>query len=415
MQKAREQIRRGVERAAELWSREAVLLTALVALVGMFAVTKVAVNFYSTRRAHLGRMWFNRGVQALKASQANLAIEDLRTSLSYDPDSSECQFRLAQALAAANRLDEAESYFKALLNSPPDNGQTNSKALLISSAGSGEINLELARLEARKDDSDAVNYYNNAIYGVWYSAGGVSPLERRWQARMELTHYWLSQHNIPQAQSELLALAANVPPGDYARRTEVAQLQLQAQAPRPALAQFQQALREKLRYPPALEGAGSAEIAIENYRDAIPYLQDAALLDPKNAQARKQLALAELVVASDPFTFGLGERERADRAISALRQAQAALSGCATQRGVSLQAKPAQGVLQQTWSWGQQMLPLTRRLSRNPRNVLEVMKFASTAEDLVASECGPLQGKDQALWLIGKKYNLMQASSPSGK
>lgn len=400
MQKAREKIRRGAARAAQLWSRETVLLTALLALVAMFAVTKIAVNFYDTRRGHLGRMWFNRGVQALHAGQANQAIEDLRTALSYYPDNADYEFQLAEALAAANRLDEAENYLQGLWNSSP---------------GSGEISLELARLEARKGNSDAVKYYNSAIYGVWYGTGGVSPLERRWQARMELLHYWLSQHNIPQAQAVLLALAANVPPGDYAHRTEVAQLELEAQAPQPALVEFQQALREKPSYAPALAGAGSAEIAIGEYRDAIPYLEDATRLDPKDAQAKKQLELARLVVVSDPFAIGLGERERADRAINAFLQAQSALSACATQRGVSLQAQPAQDVLQQAWSWDQQTLPLSRGLYRNPRDLLQVMKFVSTAEDLVATECGSLQGKDQALWLIGKKYKLVQASSLGGK
>ncbi len=110
------------------------------------------------------------------------------------------QLHLAQALASANREDEASTY---LVN------------LLAESPGSGEINLELARISAHQGQFFfAVRYYHSAIYGVWET----DPLVKRWNVRRELCEYLLDRGDVKDAQPEVIALAQEVPSGDMERR-----------------------------------------------------------------------------------------------------------------------------------------------------------------------------------------------------
>jgi tetratricopeptide (TPR) repeat protein len=391
-----EEAKKAKKWATRVWTREALLLTSLLALGIMFGVTQAAVSYYRGKQADLAEMWFQRGDAAIKANRPKQAIEDLRNALSYAPDNASYQLRLAQALAADNQIDAAEAYLLDLWNSQP---------------GSGEINFELAQLEARKGNPDAARYFDNAIYGVWEK----DPIERRWNTRLALFHFWLSRGDLGQAQGDLLAMAAETPDINFRRRTQIGQLQLQAGDPRHALEQFRQALRISPHYVPALAGAGEAEMAIGEYKGAIPYLETAARLAPHDPTVLDQLRFARLVLASDPFEIGLGPEERAARTIDAYLQAQSRLSACASQKGVQVAVQNPQNPFQTTWAWGQQLQPLTRKLRAQPQIALQIMNFVYSAENLAADECGPLEGKDQALWLIGKKHQLTGVSGQSGR
>jgi tetratricopeptide (TPR) repeat protein len=390
-----EEAKKAKKWAARVWTREALLLTSLLALGIMFGVTQAAVSYYHGKQADLANMWFQRGEAALKANSPKEAIEDLRNALSYAPDNATFQLRLAQALAADNRIDAAETYLLDLWNNEP---------------GSGEINFELAQLEARKGNPDAARYYDNAIYGAWKE----NAAEQRWNTRMALFQYWKSRGDLGQAQGQLLAMAAETTDIDFRRRTQIGQLQIQAGDPRHALEQFRQALRVSPRYVPALAGAGEAEVAIGEYQGAIPYLETAARLAPHDPNVSEQLRFARLVLASDPFEIGLDSAEKDARTINGYLQAQSRLVACATQHGVQVETQNAQNSFQQIWDWGQQLQPSLRKLRAQPQTALQIMNFVYSAENLVADECGPLEGKDKALWLIGKKHQLTGASGQGG-
>jgi tetratricopeptide (TPR) repeat protein len=381
-----------------VWSRETVLLAALASLGIMIGITEVAVNFYLNKQTNLAKMWFQRGSGALSSGQPKQAVEDLRNAVSYAPANSALkstyQLRLALALAASNRINEAESYLLVLWTDQP---------------GNGEINLELAKLEARQGKPDAARYFENAIYGVWPS----NVQEHRWQARMELLQFYRSTNNTGQARAELLTMAADTPATDFERLTQIGQLQLELGAPRQALQQFQQALKVKRRYAPALAGAGAAEFAIGGYRNAIPYLAEAVRVNPKNKQAAAQLELTRLVLDSDPFQIGLDEEDRAERSIDAYLQAMSKLTTCATAQGIILDTTTPQNPLQRMWASGQSQQALLTGFRGQPQTVLQLMNFVFSAENLAANECGPLQGKDQALWLIGKEHQLTGSGGQS--
>jgi predicted Zn-dependent protease len=381
--------------ASRFRSREAVLIAALALAGVLLGLTRAAAVYYRAKQAALAQWWFVQGDRALQAGRPTEAIGDLRNALAYEPENSTFQFRLAQALIGAGRLEEARSYLLQLWARAP---------------GDGAINLELARLEARLGNPDAVRYFNNAIYGVWYGQGGGDPLERRWEARLELLQYWLQQGNLAQAQAVLLALGANVARDDYRRHTLVGELELKAQAPAAALDQFRQALRVRANYVPALTGAAEAEIALGDYRAAANYLETAARQAPRNAEIASRLRLVRLVLAHDPFALGLSDRERTERAAAAFGQAQRALQNCAARRGVVLAAPSPTDPLQQLWQRMEGMLSQVRRLRRNPQHIIDVMSVVGAAEDLMARQCGPLQNEDEALWLIAKRHQLLRAA-----
>lgn len=391
---------KGRWRAGRWWTREAVLLVSVAALGGMYAAAQISTNFYREKQAELAKVWFARGKQALAQGQPKTAIDDLRNALSYSPGNPAFQLQLAQALAADNRNEEAESYLLDLWDSQP---------------GNAELNLQLARLEARMGKGGAARYYDNAIYGVWDK----DPIAQRWEARMELFHYWLARGNSGQARAELLAMAASIPEDDYEKHVQVGELQMEAGDARAALDEFRLALKtaqqQRKRLPEALAGAGEAEFVIGEFPQAVPYLEAALRENPKNQLASQQLELARQVLSGDPFQIGLSDKDRAQRAFDAYLQSESALKDCATLRGVELQAANPENELQIAWAQGQLIQPILRQLRRQPKNVLKVMDFVFQTENLAATQCGPLEGKNRALWLIGKRHQLGEASGLAAK
>src|SRR6202012_66272 len=107
--------------------------------------------------------------------------------------------------------------------------------------GSGPINLELARLAARKSDVQAtINYYRASIYGTWEGDGTV----RRREVRLELARYLIAHNEFSKARTELLIAGGNAP-DDIPLRMTLAGLLEQAQAPKDALTYYKKVLLEE--------------------------------------------------------------------------------------------------------------------------------------------------------------------------
>ncbi|HLX74606.1 MAG TPA: tetratricopeptide repeat protein, partial [Terriglobales bacterium] len=150
------------------------LFLALVvfAAVVFCAATIFANRFYQSTQLRLGQMWFGRGESALAAGQPEPAIQDFRNALYYSHDDPGYRLRLAEALLAANRRSEAQSYLLTLWQDEPSNST---------------INLQLARLSAKQGRTRAaLRYYHGAIYGLWPDGAAAA---RRQQTRLELIHY----------------------------------------------------------------------------------------------------------------------------------------------------------------------------------------------------------------------------------
>ena len=121
------------------------------------------------------------------------ALGAFRAALSYSHDNSQYQLSLARALRDSGRTAEAETYLIRLWERTPQEGA---------------MNLALGRLFVRQHVFDkAIQYYHNAIYGVWPSDAET----KRRDAQLELIEILLQQGAYPQAQAEIINMASASP------------------------------------------------------------------------------------------------------------------------------------------------------------------------------------------------------------
>jgi tetratricopeptide (TPR) repeat protein len=178
----------------------------LVTTGALFAVTYFLFRSFSVHRAELATRWSERGSAALKAGKPDDAITDLRAALVYAPGTREYELPLAEAL-----------------------GQT----------GYGPINLQLARLERKRNrPQDAINFYRAAIYGTW-EGGGVA---QRAEVRLELAQYLIEQNDAQAARMELL-IAGGDAEDDYGRDMRIGGLLEQASDADDAESYYRRALK----------------------------------------------------------------------------------------------------------------------------------------------------------------------------
>ena len=148
-----------------------------MALVVSFAIAGLVTRLYHDQQASMAQQWYQRGNAKLAAGHAAADADDFSNALVYSRGNDLFELRLAQAFIAAGRRDEAQAHLEELWE------RTSS---------SGIVNLELARLAAQKGDtSEAVRYYNNAIYSVW--EGEAEQQERRRDAEFELYKFLMNQ------------------------------------------------------------------------------------------------------------------------------------------------------------------------------------------------------------------------------
>ena len=374
------------------------LLLTLAAVTGFAAVGHLVARYNLNQQAR-GRKLYAQGLNAAAAGNYHAAIDAFRAALTCDPANSQYQLSLARALRDSNdprRLDEAESYLLALWQRTPQDAA---------------VNLALARVAAHRGSiEDATRYYHNSMYGVWAS----DPDANRMKARLELIQFLLKKNASANAQSELMALVAALPP-QSAAHIQAAQLFAQAQDYSAALTQYQEALRFEPTNPSALAGAGDAAYRSGNYDAAERYLQLAINANPEDANARQLLATTELVLRSNPFRSHISDAERNRRITAAFAQAEKRLTECAQQTGVDLNpsgSSPATPTatapnsplpeLQTRWSAAKPNLALLRSPAETDLPD-EIMDVVFQIEQQTSAACGPPQGLDLALLLSSRE------------
>jgi tetratricopeptide (TPR) repeat protein len=392
-----------------LHSRETILLLCVAGLIVAFGITGFAARLYHGSRAELARTWFDRGNAELKAGRPGAALSDFRAALVYAqhelPPEQQQQYELnfVQALMATGSTDEARSYLLDMWERAPGNSQ---------------VNLELARMAARTgDDADAKRYYNEAVYGVWdENAGDI--LRSRMQTRLELYRYLIDRGDRTQAQSVLLAIAAETPP-DPSSHAQIGQLMLQGGQPQQALEQFGQALRLDGRNYEALAGAGEANFQLGNDREAVRYLEsatrdgmqqkkrpgspepDQAARETEEGRVAQDLAIAQATLALDPNRPGLDPMERARRAIRAYDAAVTRIESCAKEHGIAL-PEPGTNLTPFTDAASDELAQVA--LGRHIEQLQPLMEFIFQMESAATENCGPpSDATNAALVRIGEK------------
>jgi tetratricopeptide (TPR) repeat protein len=369
------------------YSREIVLIICFVLLVLLFSVTAVVSRLYHKKIHMLADQWYAIGEASFRAGRVRPALSDYRNALVYAPNSALFQLHLAQALAAANRLDEANSYFVNLLAESP---------------GNGEINLELARIYARKRQAlDAIRYYHSAIYGVW----DTDPLVKRWSVRRELCEYLLARGDVKDAQPEVIALAQEVPAGDLERQKEAAALLQRAGLHDRALAEFQSILKFDAGDQDALMGAATSSYQLARYARALDYFERLSRENAVDQAAADMMDKSEQIEAANPLRKGLLSEERATRASDALAHAVTRIEDCAREHPESLSQTPAPDKLHDLYASSREMERdwSEPNLQRHTDRVEAVMSLVFQMENAAAQACGePSSGPDHALLLLGR-------------
>ena len=361
-----------IRRIDGLLERRIVLSVVIAAVVPAFVVTDVLVNRYRDSRQALAQEWTSRGAQDLSA-RPTAAVEDFQTALSYAPDRTDSRFLLAKALIAAHRPSEASAQLLTLSDDKP---------------GSGEINLELARIAAEEQDvTTAVRYYHAAIDGAWESGATTA----RREARLELARLLMAHGQPVRAQAELIALIDDLPM-DVKLITDVGKLLADAGAPVRALSLFRRALELDPVDVRAASLAGELEFKSHDLAAARRDLMTAAAHGPLDADARDMLDVANRALDLDPYVDRIGGRARAARARRALEIGKARLDRC--------QPMPA---LQARMDAAKKIRP--QALARDADMVDEVMELVFDIEKLPSGSCGGDTPDDRALAIVASRHS----------
>lgn len=363
-------------------------MLSLTILGALFVVTGFAVKAYHARQKALGREWQDRGETALRTAQPERAVVDFRTALVYSRNDDLDQLRLAEALIASDRVDEARAYLADLREREPE---------------SAPVNLQLGRLAARQGDaSEALQYYHSAIYGDWR---GADPGTMRRDARLELYQFLASRGAKSEAQVELMAFAADLP-ADPRLHVQAGNLFLDSRDAQRALEEFQEALRLSRSDPEALAGAGVAEFNLANYVEAQSYLERSMRRKPLIAAAAQALETTRLVLGIDPYASRLTVAERSRRVVRAFSQALVRIQDCGSKRGEVLASPEPQTALQSLYARSLKLRPKMRAsvLEQHPDLINSAMDWVNEAEGLATSYCGEPTGLDLALVLAARKH-----------
>jgi tetratricopeptide (TPR) repeat protein len=363
-----------------------VVLT-LLAVFGFLAVAGLS-RVYFRQQQFLGDRWFARGVADLKSGEPEQAVSAFRSALRYSRDNYNYQLSLAQALAALKRTDEAQTYLVSLWEREPENGTTS---------------LELGRIYAGKGEMDpALRYYHSAVYAAWADDTG----QHRRTARLELIDFLLRENAVTQAQSELIALAANMPE-DSPLHVRVGSLFMQVQDYEHALAQYREALRMDRRNSAALAGAGRAAFELGRYEPAQRYLEDAVASDPQDGQSSELLQASALVQQMDPYRRQISISKRNRIVAEAFASAGERLRSCSSETlpGVASQPDHDDQVKLLASRWDALKSRITDvGLRENPDLVDIAMDLVFAIERQTSGQCGTPTRTDQALLLVSKLH-----------
>lgn len=354
------------------------LLSAL-AIVSFLLVTGLS-RVYHGQQNSLAASWYARGVSDLRADRFAPAASEFRTALRYSPDDDSYQLSLAEALVGLKRIPEAHAYLSTLWERQPENGT---------------VSLLLARIAAASGKADeALRFYHNAIYAAWPSDEEV----RRRNTRLELIEYLLRVNSKTQAQSELLALAANLRDQPN-QQTHLGQLFLEAQDYEHALAAFRLSLKSPYRSQADVSGAGAAAYKLGRYPLAQRYLQEAVAANPKDTESAATLKMTELVLQIDPFRRQISLSQRNRLIAQAFKVVGTRLTACATHAS---SPGPLRPLIEKWTKLKPQITPY--HLLRNPDLVEEAMDLAFRVESQTSGWCAAPTESDAALLLIAKLH-----------
>lgn len=358
--------------------REIIQLVVLIAVaVAGFLITRTVAASNRAMSLRDAAAWHQLGRQALAAGDVETAIEDFRRATVRDRTERTYVQALARALAQHRDDDEARAVLLTLRESSPDDA---------------EINLDIARLAARRQDvTEASRFYHNALYAPW-------PAERadaRRAVRLELIQFLLAHGQSGRAQSELLAMAADLP-DDPAAHAQVARLFAEGGDDGRALEQFERALRVAPDDVAVLAGAGMSAFRLGRYTEARTFLHRVPGDVGEIADTRD---VVERVVGDDPLTSRIGSTERRRRLNSILEYGRDRLRSCSEARPRGQPTDEDAALEREAESFATEM----ERMAALEQDVIESgVDLVNRIAVHLSRTCGPPTARDRALSLIGR-------------
>ncbi len=356
-----------------------------------FSFTSLVVSSSKEKQKALASDYYTAGVRAMGANRPAEAVDAFETALVYAPGNFPYRLKLTDALLASGATGEALGQLQTFWEQHP---------------GDAQLNLQLARVEARRKNADlALRYYQNAIEGAWTE--GSDPIPQRIAARFEAAEYLVQQGRREQAEAALLALSA-VLPATSTDHGRLAELYLRNGDPGRALDAYQDQLRVNHHDTAAMQGAAHASYAAGNYLLARRYLEE---LKPETAESRNLRTQLERMEGLDPFAENVSARVRTERTIAAFRIAIDRLANCGVPFAEALDHAPGNVASKDSaqWSgfakWAEQLAPLmSDRKLRGRDDVIEsAMRFAFQAESAAQKGCGAPTLDDEALLLLARE------------
>jgi tetratricopeptide (TPR) repeat protein len=359
-----------------------VLLSLCVLSVLAFLVTRAAAAAEHRWRLRDAERWYQNGQTALERHAFPAAVEAFARAAALDRDNLRYQMSLAGALADDGEIARSVQVLSGLRRQMPE---------------AADVNLQLARLEARRGHVDlAARYYLSALHGVWRDETG----NARREARIELIRYLLQQRLQARALSELLVLSANLP-ADATSQLLIGELYLQADEPRRAAEVLARGLgrdpgngRMRARLGEALFRSGEYARARRELALAPDHLDDVVRLR----------AVCDFVLTRDPLMSRLSLRERQRRLALALSYARNRLETCRSAGGQTHGVSRLEGLQQEVLMLGSEVAR-TQAVREAPAVAELVVALTARTEHAVEG-CVPAEPLGEALLLIARRHGL---------
>jgi tetratricopeptide (TPR) repeat protein len=350
----------------------------LIAVVSFFVTRAVAAN-NRDQTFRDAETWYQQGQRLLSAGRVDDGITSLRRASVRNRYERKYALALAKALAKKGDTEAARAALLTLRETSPEDT---------------EINLELARLAAQRQDvTEALRFYHNTLYAPWPAE---SAQERR-EIRFELIDFLLRHEQAGRALSELLAVTADLP-DTAAAHVRVGQLFARAADAGHALDQYERALRLAPADRIALAGAGTSAFILGDFQLARGYLHRAP--DDIDDVARTR-EVVDLVLSSDPLARRIGAMERRRRLAVSLDYLDERLKGCLPADAPTGEPHPAVALEQEAAS----LLDDLKRSAALEQDALEAsVDLFDRIEQLLSKTCLPLTARDQALTLIARSH-----------
>jgi tetratricopeptide (TPR) repeat protein len=350
----------------------------VVAVVAFFATRAVAANNRQMTFRD-AESWYERGQRLMTAGRVDEAIASLRRASVRNRYERKYAMALAKALERKGETEAARAALLTLREASPEDA---------------DVNLALARLAVQRQDvTEALRFFHNTLYAPWpaESAG-----DRR-DVRFELIDFLLQHKQLGRAQSELLAMAADLP-DDVAAHVRVGERFVRAGDARQALNQFQRALRLAPGDRTALVGAGTSAFTLGDYVQARNYLRRAPAEADNVGRTRE---IVELVLSGDPLASRIGSAERRRRLFAALDYVEQRVQDCRQTRAAESDTNPTHTLDQEVVRVRDQLKP-SALLDQDA--IEGGVDLVGRIEQQLANACPPLTARDQALALIAQSH-----------